>query len=120
AFSDITKVKSIEFDKDPIPNYRKMSKNYSNGNVVTSIYGGETSMSEFEFLTASSTKFLYGEKYPYMQIIKKDEESLVRVLKDNEYYTTAIHPNSGGFYNRNNAYKKLGFDKTVFLEDMQN
>ena len=120
SFSDIAKVKSIEFDKDPIPNYRGMTKNYSNGNVVTSIYGGETSMSEFEFLTASSTKFLYGEKYPYMQIIKKNEESLVRVLKNNGYYTTAIHPNSGGFYNRDNAYKKLGFDKNVFLEDMQN
>ena len=120
SFSDITKLNEIEFESNPIPNYKNLSEDYANGNTVVSIYGGETSMSEFEFLTCSSTRFLNGEKYPYVQIVKNNKESIVRVLKEQGYYTTAIHPNSGGFYNRRAAYQRLGFDKTVFIEDMDN
>ena len=120
SFSDITKLNQIEFESDPIPNYRDLSDDYASGNTVVSIYGGETSMSEFEFLTGSSTRFLNGEKYPYVQIVKSNKDSIVRTLKDQGYYTTAIHPNSGGFYNRKTAYKRLGFDKTIFIDNMEN
>ena len=119
SLSDITKVNSLEFEKDPLPTYRSLLEDYPNGNIVASIYAGETSMSEFEFLTGSSTRFLNGKKYPYSQILKNDTISIVSVLKNQGYYTTAIHANGGEFYNRDKAYEYLGFDKMVFEDDMQ-
>ena len=119
SLSDITKVNSLEFEKDPLPTYRSLLEDYPNGNIVASIYAGETSMSEFEFLTGSSTRFLNGKKYPYSQILKNDTISIVSVLKNQGYYTTAIHANGGEFYNRDKAYEYLGFDKMIFEDDMQ-
>ena len=119
SLSDITKVNSLEFEKDPLPTYRSLLEEYPNGNIVASIYGGETSMSEFEFLTGSSTRFLNGKKYPYSQILKDDTISIVDVLKKQGYSTTAIHANVGEFYNRDKAYEYLGFDKMIFEDDMQ-
>lgn len=119
SFSDITKSKYFEFEEDPLPTYRELIKSYPHGNTVVSIFGGETSMSEFEFLTGSSTRFLDGTKYPYSQIVKDDTKSIVTTLKDNGYYTTAIHANDGSFYNRDMAYKYLGFDRLVFKDDME-
>ncbi len=120
SFSDIAQLDSLQFNQDPLPTYRELIKNHPHGNTVVSIIGGETSMSEFEFLTGSSTKFLNGKKYPYSQIVKSNTISVASVLKENGYYTTAIHANDGSFYNRNNAYRCLGFDKIIFKEDMQN
>lgn len=119
SFTDITQEEDIAFSKDPLPTYRSLIQEYAHGNIVSSIYGGETSMSEFEFLTGSSTNFMYGEKYPYAQTIKGNTESIVRVLKEQGYYTTSIHANGGQFYNRDKAYKYLGFDNSVFIDDME-
>lgn len=119
SFTDITQEEGIAFSKDPLPTYRSLIQEYAHGNIVSSIYGGETSMSEFEFLTGSSTNFMYGEKYPYAQTIKGNTESIVRVLKEQGYYTTSIHANEGKFYNRDKAYKYLGFDNSVFIDDME-
>ncbi len=119
SFSDMTKIKDLKFTSDPIPTFRALSEDNANGNSVVSIYGGETATSEFEFLTATSSKFLFGEKYPYSQIVKGDTNSIVRVLNEKGYYSVAIHPNSGGFYNRQNVYKYLGFQKSVFKKDFE-
>ena len=121
SLSDPMKMEGVNVSKDPLPTYRELSKNYASGNVITDIYGGETSMSEFEFLSVTTSKnLLNDEKYPYTQIVNKNTNSIVKVLKDNGYYTTAIHANEPTFYNRENAYKNLGFDKTVFEDDFKN
>ena len=83
SLSDITKVDSLEVEKDPLPTYRSLLENYPNGNIVASIYGGETSMSEFEFLTGSSTRFLNGKKYPYSQRLKDDMQDIDNIYDDN-------------------------------------
>lgn len=120
SFTDITQEEGITYSKDPLPTYRSLIQEYAHGNIVSSIYGGETAMSEFEFLTGTSTNFMYDERYPYTQLVKNDTESIVRILKEQGYYTTAIHANDGEFYNRVRAYKYLGFDKSIFIDDMQN
>lgn len=119
SFTDITKVETLKFKDDPLPTYRNLIKKYPHGNTVVSIFGGETSMSEFEFLTGSSTKFLNGKKYPYTQIVKSDTISVASILKEHGYATTAIHANEGDFYNRDTAYKYLRFDNLIFEENMQ-
>lgn len=117
SFSDPTKLKGVTFNQDPIPNYRKLSGECTNGNTISDVYGGKTCMSEFEFLTASTGKFLNYEKYPYTQIVNRKMCSIPRILNDKGYETIAIHPNSGTFYNRINAYPYLGFEKLVFRSE---
>ena len=52
--------------------YKLIEKEGTAGTATVSIYGGETSMSEFEYLTASTAKFIPDKKYPYSQAMKGD------------------------------------------------
>ena len=119
AFSDITEVDGLEFSAEPLENYKKLQEEGASGKATVSIYGGETSTSEFEFLTASTTRFVPQARYPYSQAMKGDTISIVSVLKNEGYYTTSIHPNKGGFYNRENAYNHFRFDNSIFINDME-
>ena len=119
SFSDITEVEGLEFSIDPLENYKKLEKEGASGKATVSIYGGETSTSEFEFLTVSTKRFVSQAAYPYSQAMKGKTISIVSVLKNKGYYTTSIHPNKGGIYNRANAYKNLGFDNSIFINDME-
>ena len=43
--------------------------------------------------------------------------SLPRALKNHGYYTSAMHANRGTFYNRETAFRELGFDNFFSKED---
>ncbi len=43
--------------------------------------------------------------------------SLVEILRDRGYRTMAFHGNDGDFFNRNEAYAELGFDRFYSLDD---
>ncbi len=51
-------------------------------------------------------------------IIKKDALSVVSILNELDYQTVALHPNTKDFFNRNTAYQNLGFQDTIFSEDL--
>lgn len=120
SFSDITQVQQLKFSEEPLQTFKGLSQEYTSGKTAVSIWGGETATSEFEFLTGSTMKFLPQKKYPYAQVVKSNTLSIVKTLKNEGYYTTAIHPNMGSFYGRKAAYEYLGFDKTVFAEGTAN
>lgn len=71
SFTDITKVDGLEFNKDPLENYKNLIKEGTSGTATVSIYGGETSTSEFEYLTGSSAKFIPNVRYPYAQAMRE-------------------------------------------------
>ena len=119
AFSDITEIKDLEFNENPLQNFKNLQNEYANGKTTVNVYGGETATSEFEFLTGSNMHFVTNKRYPYSQIINGNTISIVRTLKESGYETTAIHPNKASFYSRRSIYKYFGFDKTVFLENME-
>ena len=50
-------MKVIEFDIDPIPNFRKLKENYSTGAFSVSTIGGGTANTEFEVLTGLNLDF---------------------------------------------------------------
>ena len=62
------------------------------GHAYTSVFGGGTSTSEFEFLTGNSMAFLPSGSTPYQQYILSDTDSLASRLKDEGYRTLAMHP----------------------------
>ncbi len=84
------------------------------GTAYSSVYGGNTCNSEYEFLTGNTTAFLPTGSKPYQQYVDHDQTSLVSLLKDTYGYTcTAIHPGQASAWDRETAYEYLGFDEFI-------
>ena len=85
-------------------------------NRYTSINsGGSTILTEFTSNTGliygnNFYKSIYNNYYPY---------SLANVFKNNGYLTSSIHENYGKYYNRDLLHKRLGFDQSYFLYDLE-
>lgn len=119
SFIDPTLIKGIEFSQDPIPNFRKLLKDCSSGELTVPAIGGGTANTEFEMLTGMSVKFFGPGEYPYKSILKEETcESIPYNLKSQGYSTHAIHNHRGAFYSRNKVFKNLGFDTFTSLEYM--
>lgn len=111
---DATKFKNISYSQDPLKNIRPDIKS----SFISPTFGGETANVEFELLTGLTNYFFDSSVYPYTQYLKKPMPSLFTMFKDNGYLTTAFHPYSPWFYNRDNVYKYLGVDKFTNLSNM--
>lgn len=123
SFSDPTKIEGVEYSKDPLGDIRelaKIDKNCKIGNCITPSFGGGTSLPEFEALTGLTSFYIEKQIFPYTSYITSDMNSIVREYNKNGYETIGLHTNTKTFYNRNNVYKFLGFNKTVFEEDINN
>lgn len=119
SFFDPLLIDGIEFDVDPIANFRKLKENYSSGTFSVSTIGGGTANTEFEVLTGLNLDFFAPGEYPYNTIVNtKTSESINYALKESNYSTHAIHNHEGNFYNRNTVYSNLGFDTFTSSEYM--
>jgi len=116
AFWDPTLMKNVSFSQDPMPFFHSLQKSQTSGVMLSPVYGGGTANTEFEALTGLSTQFLPAGSIAYSQNINKPIEALPSILQKQGYATSAIHPYDNWFYNRNNVYKNLGFDKFVSKE----
>lgn len=106
SYWDLTKLNGIEFSKDIAENVHK----YQNGRLAPPAIGGGTANTEFEALTGMSLYFMSPGIIAYNAYLRTETPSIASVFKDNGYSTTAIHPNSGWFYNRDKVYNYFGFD----------
>lgn len=119
AFSDLSVLGDFETNKDYMPFFRSLSSNTISGTAYVSVLGGNTANSEFEFLTGDSMAFLPTGSIPYQQYIDSELPSLVNVLKDQGYYTIAMHPYYASGWDRDEVYDYLGFDEKCFLDDFK-
>jgi len=121
SFIDPTLVNGVEFSKDPVPNFRKLMKEYSSGYLTVPSVGAGTANVEFEVMTGLSAKFFGPGEYPYKSILKeKTVESTPYQLKELGYSAHAIHNHRGAFYFRNKVFANMGFDTFTCLEYMNN
>lgn len=121
SFFDPTYVKGLEFSIDPMPNYRKLMKEYSSGFLTVPSVGAGTANVEFEVMTGISAKFFGPGEYPYKSVLKeKTCETTAYDLKTLGYSTHAIHNHRGAFYYRNKVFANMGFDTFTCLEYMNN
>ncbi|MDO5127489.1 MAG: LTA synthase family protein [Eubacteriales bacterium] len=119
TWSDLSLLMPLDTNLEYNTFYCSMDKNVIKGNVLTSVWGGGTCNSEYEFLTGNSMWYTPGT-FPYQSFINKDIPSLVSTMKSNGYYTTAIHPLTGQNWNREKVYDNLGFDAVRFDEIIEN
>lgn len=120
AFSDLSNNPNIDFSnyQDPLKNFKEMasSENAVSGKIVVPNFGGGTSNTEYDVLTACPTRYL-NNPLPSYNFIRQPFDALPRRLAQIGYETQAIHPGYQWFYNRQNVYPNLGFETCYFLED---
>ena len=103
---------------EPVMENIKSLDNTIFGHAYSSVWGGGTSQSEFEFLTGNSMAFLPPNSVPYQQYLKDNTMSYVWLLKKTGYETMAFHSYYASGWNRTKAYEYLGFDDFISMEDM--
>ena len=116
---DITQVKGVKFNKDPLANFHKYMKGYSSGQLSMPSYGAGTANSEFEVITGMNLDHFGAAEYPYKTVLQDTTtESMATVLKEQGYSAHAIHNNSAAFYDRDLVFSQLGFDTFTTKETM--
>lgn len=107
AYNDFSKFENVDFVEDPYLNFHAMQQQSYSGNLFTNIFAAGTIETERSFLTG----------YRENQFRDVDTMSHVRYMKKQGYYTEAMHPCYGWFYNRNNVNLYLGFDNFDYYEN---
>jgi len=119
SFFDTKEVRFLETSEDPLPNIRKLSKNYSSGYFRAPSIGAGTANTEFEVLTGMNLRFFGPGEYPYKTVLKNQpSESLATALSEFGYTAHAFHNNGGNFYSRAEVFNNLGFDSYSSREFM--
>ncbi len=119
TFFDVTRMKRLKFSEDPLPNWHRLTEEYSSGYYTVPTVGAGTVNTEFETLTGMSLRFFGAGEYPYKGILRKETcESLPYVLSGLGYTSHAVHNNEAGFYGRNKVYSYLGFHSFTPAEYM--
>ena len=118
SFADFSLLGNQLRTNQPVtPFLDSLTENTIRGYALSSVFGGTTANSEFEFLTGFSTVFVPEGSCPYQQYINAPTFSLPYVMRSYGYRTFATHPYIASGWNRPAVYPKLGFEKITFDAD---
>lgn len=118
AFADLSVLGDFTVSEDPMEFYNSISENCVKGYAMSSVYGGNTATSEWEFLTGNTQAFLPYGSVAYQQYIKNKANSIVDIMNDNGYTTVAMHPYRATGWRRNVVYDIFGFDEVYFEDEL--
>ncbi len=119
SFFDPSYLKNYTFSENPIPYFTALKEQYTSGFLTVPVVGAGTSNTEFEILTGMSTDYFGAGEYPYNTVLKSTAvEAIPQILRQYGYTSTAIHNNTGTFYNRNLVFANMGFDRFIPIEYM--
>lgn len=88
-----------------------LEENTVKGSLCVPVFGSMTSNTEFEFLLGDSMAMLPSGTIAYQFYVKPGVCSLVSTLKDQGYYSVAMHPFPRENWNRDQCYQNMGFDE---------
>ena len=116
SFSDLSVIGELETNQDYIPYIRRLNHNTVKGNLHVSTFGGNTSITEYEFLTGNTQHFLTAGSVPYSSVCQEEESGLCKILKEQNFYSVAMHPYGATNWNRDKVYSAMGFDEFIDLD----
>ncbi len=118
SFADLSVLGSdLKTNIDVIPFISSLRENTVKGYALSSVFGGGTPNSEYEFLSGNSMFFLPTGSIVYQQYIKEPSHTLLSDFKDLDYYCIAMHPYLSSGWERQRVYPLIGYDESFFLED---
>ena len=117
SFWDPSPLKAGQYTRDPLPDdFRALWKQAGNSRILSPVFGGYTANAEFEALCGYP---VLKNAVKFERDLKNDVPCLPRLLARQGYTTIASHPNVPVFWNRVNAYRRLGFQTYWSLQDFQ-
>lgn len=121
SFFDVSRLRGVSYSENPIPVFSTLLDSCPYGYLRVPSVGAGTANTEFEILSGMSLDYFGTGEYPYQTILRDSTcESLAYNLRENDYYSTAIHNNTGFFYNRDEVFANLGFDCFICEEYLRN
>jgi phosphoglycerol transferase MdoB-like AlkP superfamily enzyme len=122
SFWDPTLLKKAGYSEDPlVPAFRRLWEQTGFSHVMSPVYGGYTANAEFEILCGFP---VVEDNVKFERQLLNDVPCLPHLLAEHGYRTLASHPNVPVFWNRINAYRRMGFQtywsKQDFLLDDMN
>ena len=119
SFMDCNYLLDIDFSSNPNPFFSSLKESYPHGSLAVPTYGAGTANVEFEVMTGLSLDYFGPGEYPYMTVLRdQTSESVCFNLKEHNYYSTIIHNNRASFYDRDNVFANMGYDRYVSSEFM--
>jgi len=120
SFFDVDTMLDTRLSGDPTPNFHALLKDWPSAGLHVPTVGGGTANVEFEVMSGMNMDFFGAGETPYNTIIQKQPcETIANTLRGQGYVSTAMHNNTGTFFNRNEVYANLGFDRFNSLEYMR-
>lgn len=114
SYADPTRIPELKFNTDPASYVQKMKRETTSGYMMSYGYGGGTADMEYMTLTGMALgTYDTSLNTPYTQLVPK--LSTAPNIGNDFSYASAIHPYTGGFYNRIAVYKKFQFNKFAYL-----
>ena len=89
------------------------------GHVVVPGFAGGTANTEFDVLTGMQTNALSAATTSAFRVVNRNLDSVLRVFGSDGYHTSFFHPGDDWFYNRENVYRWMGAEETVFVDQME-
>ena len=123
AFSDLTDDDAFAYtaENDPLPNLHALQTDPHaiSGHVVVPGFAGGTANTEFDVLTGMQTNALSAATTSSFRVVNRNLDSVLRLFGDDGYHTSFFHPGDDWFYNRENVYRWMGAEETVFVDQME-
>jgi len=117
SFWDPSPLKAGHYSRDPLPkDFRTLWEQAGNSRILSPVFGGYTANAEFEALCGFP---VLKDAVKFERDLKNDAPCLPRILAQHGYTTIASHPNVPVFWNRVNAYRRLGFETYWSLQDFE-
>lgn len=116
---DPTKFPDTKWTEDPLPTIHKLQEKFG-GSMYSPVFGGGTVNVEFSLLSGFDYNFLQKNSIAYNHILEKNDHNIgiPFFLKKQGYETKGVHSHLKKGYQRNEVYKKLGFDSFISRETM--
>lgn len=111
SLSELKVVGDFTTNQEYLPFIGDLRENTVRGNLCVPVFGSMTSNTEFEFLTGDSMAMLPSGSIAYQFYVKPGACTLVSALKEQGYYSVAMHPFPRENWNRDKCYRNMGFDE---------
>lgn len=123
AFSDLTDDNAFAYaaENDPLPNLHALQNDPHaiSGHVVVPGFAGGTANTEFDVLTGMQTNALSAATTSSFRAVNRNLDSVLRLFGNDGYHASFFHPGDDWFYNRENVYRWMGAEETVFVDQME-
>ena len=110
SFSDLSIYEGLNVGYEGPSRLKSIEDALYAGYVYSSVLGGGTCNSEFEFLVGATMGFVGAENQPYVMNSFLNTPSLPSQFGEMGYSTSAIHPQVSSNWNRETVYEEMGFE----------